>query len=209
VSSTASTLAHLEFVPMLKSFAALALVFSLTTIVQAEEELAVFGYTGQGTISPAGGDHEWQPFVSYSAPGDPPVGFLNNVTKSVLDVLQGTSPDLVGDLATAELLATNNVDNTVWFGFLVPNGGTGSFIAPTESTLLSTAFSVAPGVGPIDFAGFDLTRVEVMTTAYQFIATDSFEITLQFTVYGDRIVPEPGTLAMFSMLGIAAAYRRR
>lgn len=193
---------------MIKSLAALAIVFALTSFTQAEEELAVFGYTGVGTVSPAGGNHEWQPFLSYSAPGDPPVGFLNNVTMDILDVFQGTSPDLLGDLATAELLATNNIDDTVWFGFLVPNGGTGSFISPTESALISTAFSTAPGVGPIDFAGFDLTRVEVMTTAYQQVSPEGFEITLQFTVYGDRIVPEPGTLAMCSLLGMFAACRR-
>ncbi len=38
-------------------------------------------------------------------------------------------------------------------------------------------------------------------------AADSFEITLQLTVYGDRI-PEPRTLAMCSLLGLFVVCRR-
>lgn len=40
-------------------------------------------------------------------------------------------------------------------------------------------------------------------------AADSFEITLQSTVDGYKIIPEPGTLAMCSLLGMFVVWRRR
>ncbi len=175
----------------------------------AEELLATFGYSGVGTVSPAGGDHEWQPFLSYSAPGDPPVGFLNNVTMDVLDVALGSSPDLTGDLAMAALLATDGIEQMASIGFLVPNGGTGSFISPTESDLISTALFLAPGVGTTDLAVFGLTRIDVLTSSYQLLTAATFEIALEFNVYGNRIVPEPTSLAMFSLLGMLITCRRR
>jgi hypothetical protein len=188
-----------------------AVVLCQSRTARADAPLATFVYTGIGVISPAGGVPEWQPFLSYSAPTDPPLGLLNNITMTVQDILMGNSYDLTGDFANAESLATSGTAHSAWIGFHVPNGGTGSFSATTEPLLLSGAVGVAPGVGPIDFAGFDLTRVRVMGTSYQGIIPGTFEVTTEFTVYGDRI-PEPGSVVLtVAALGamIVGGRRRR
>jgi hypothetical protein len=172
-----------------------AVVLCQTRTTRADAPLATFVYTGVGSISPAGGVPEWQPFLSYSAPIDPPLGLLNNVTMTVQDILLGNTYELTGDFANAESLATSGTPHSAWIGFHVPNGGTGSYSATTEPMLIAGAFGVAPGVGPIDFAGFDLTRVRVIGTSYQGITPGTFEVTTEFTVFGDAI-PEPGSTAV-------------
>jgi hypothetical protein len=178
-----------------------AVVLCQTRMACADAPLATFVYTGIGVISPAGGVPEWQPFLSYSAPTDPPLGLLNNITMTVQDILMGSSYELTGDFANAESLATSGTPHSAWIGFHVPNGGTGSFSATTEPLLIGSAVGVAPGVGPIDFVGFDLTRVRVIGTSYQGITPGTFEVTTEFTVYGNPI-PEPGTVVLtVAMLG--------
>jgi hypothetical protein len=148
--------------------------------------------------------------LSYSAPTDPPFGLLDNVTMGFLEVVNGTSYDLTGDYTNAETAATSGTPHSVWMGFNVPNGGTGSFLQTTEPLLIAGAVGVAPGVGPVDFAGFDLTRVRVMSTSYQGIVPGTFEVTTEFTVYGDPI-PEPGStaLAVAGIGSVISLVRRR
>jgi hypothetical protein len=78
----------------------------------------------------------------------------------------------------------------------------------TESALLATAFYKAPGVGAPDFAGYDLTRVEVLGTSLQSSPDGSFEVTIAFTVYAERLIPEPATCGM-AVMGLVGAIIHR
>jgi hypothetical protein len=164
----------------------------------AEVEVANFQYTGTGAVT-GPGVPQFEPFLSFGDPGIMPAqGFIDNVTMSVQDMFDGNTYDLVGDFVNFELLSTNGVDNDIHIGFKVPSG-VGSSQLLTESTQLAGAFSTAPGVGAPDYAGYDLTRVEVRGASFQTLPSGGFEVTIAYTVYAERLIPEPATGGMASM----------
>jgi hypothetical protein len=179
-----------------------------TNIAFGDVPVANFQYSGSGRYT--GVDTPtFEPFVSFGDPTVmPALGFLGNVTMSIADVANGTTPDLIGDFANFEALSTNSVDDNLYFGFLV-SPGVGSTQSLTESALLSAAFSTAPGVGAPDYAGYDLTRVEVIATSYQGGVDGAFDVTIEFTVYAEQSIPEPATLGMAALAGVFIYRSRR
>jgi hypothetical protein len=193
-------------------FSAVFAIVSLccTNIAFGEVPVANFQYTGSGRYTDPGAP-TFEPFISFGDPAVmPALGFLGNVSMSLLDVANGTTPDLVGDFANFEALSTNGVDDNLYFGFLV-SPGVGSTQSLTESALLSAAFSTAPGVGAPDYAGYDLTRVEVFATSYQGGADGAFDVTIEYTVYAEQLIPEPTTIGMaaLSLIGLMGYGNRR
>jgi len=185
----------------------IAVVLSCAQPASAEIEVANFQFTGMG-VAVGPGSPQFEPFLSF---GDPIVfqalGFIDNVTMSLVDVANGTTPDLTGDFANFEALSTNGVNDDIFIGFKVFSG-VGSSQLLTESALLAGAFSKAPGVGAPDYAGYDLTRVEVMGTSFQTMPSGSFEVTIAYTVYAERLIPEPATCGMAAMGMVGAILHR-
>jgi hypothetical protein len=185
----------------------IVLVLSSSQSTWAEVEVASFQFTGTGVVTGPGAP-QFEPFLSFGDPNVmPALGFIDNVTMSLVDVLNGTSPDLAGDFANFEALSTNGVNDDIHIGFKVPSG-VGSSQMMTESALLAGAFSKAPGVGAPDYAGYDLTRVEVMGTSFQTLPSGGFEVTIAYTVYAERLIPEPATCGMAAM-GLAGVILHR
>jgi hypothetical protein len=188
----------------------MAAVLCWTHSAWGDVEVANFQYTGTGVVT-GPGVPQFGPFLSFGDPNVmPALGFIDNVTMSLLDVANGTTPDLAGDFANFEALSTNGVDNNIHIGFKVPSG-VGSSQLLTESALLAGAFSTAPGVGAPDYAGYDLTRVEVMGTSFQTLPSGGFEVTIAYTVYAERLIPEPATcgIAAMGLTGLVVLHLRR
>lgn len=175
----------------------LVVCLSLASTASADTLLANFAYTGTADLPASGGSPEFQPFMAYGPPTLPAPGLINDVTMSVLDIVQGNTYELSGEFATFADLASNGSDESLYVGFLVPNE-TGSWTSSTESANLAAAFFTALGVGNPDYFGYDLTRVVVIGTAFSVAPDDQFELTVDFSVYGERTIPEPSTLAMLA-----------
>lgn len=170
----------------------------------ADTALATFTYEGTGQVSstPA-----WTPYVSYGDPALPnPSAYMDGTTLTLLDVAQGNSYELTGDIAGFKTLASDDLDDPIYIGFTVP-GGTGSGSTLTELSLLANAVGLAPAVGTPDFAGYELTRIRILGTAFQSGQSGAFTTTTEFTIYGDRVVPEPVTGV--GLLALALTRRRR
>lgn len=187
---------------MFKAVSLVVLAVSITGVgrVSADVSLAtiVLESTGQTTAQPS-----WKPFISYGNPNMvDPAGYMNGITLTLLDVVNGTSHELTGDFAGFESSATDGVNQPLYLGITVP-GGTGETEMTTEQALLASAFGTAPGVGTPDFSGYDLTRVRIMGTAFQSGAGGAFTVTTEFQIYGNR-VPEPA-----SALALLLAVPRR
>jgi hypothetical protein len=177
--------------------------FFVAATASADVLLASIAFEGTGQTT---AQQAWTPYISYGDPGTPnPVGYLNDTTLTILDVLNGTAYDLAGDFAGFELSAVDGVNQPLHLGFTVP-GGTGADQTALEQALLASAFTPVPGIGSPDFAGYDLTRVRVMATAFQSGVGGQFTATTEFMVYGNR-VPEPAS-AMAMMLAVPRRRRR-
>jgi len=184
-------------------FVFIVMVFATAPLVRSEISLASFSYTGTGQAS---GPVSWQPFLSYGDPIDvSPLGFMNNATLTLLDIVNGTYFDLAGDFANFSSEATDDGNDSLYIGFFVP-GGTGSTSLSNEMDILAGASFPAPGVGAPDFNGYMLTRVSVIGTSFQTLPDNAFQTTFEFTVYGD-VVPEPSALALLS-IGLAMVVQR-
>jgi len=181
----------------------LALLAASAMVARSEIAVAYVNYTGTGMAS---GPASWQPFLSFGDPNDvSPLGYMNNVTLSILDIINGTYYDLTGDFANFSSMAEDGINQSIYIGFFVP-GGVGSSDLTNEQDLLATGVFLAPGVGSPDFNGYILTRINVIGTSFSVVGENEFETSFEFTFYGDR-VPEPSTFALLT-LGIAAIVRR-
>ncbi len=173
---------------------AASLLLLPVSVATADSLLAAFNFTG--SLPTPIGQPEFSPLLSYGDPSNQPaVGYLDNVALTLLDIIQGNRYEMTGDLANFAALASNGVNDGLYVGFGLTGVGT-VWSLENESTVLSTAFLAMPGLGNPDFAGYDVTRVLVMGTAYGPAPNDEVEISLNFEVYGDRVIPEPSTWAM-------------
>jgi hypothetical protein len=181
-----------------------AVLIASSMIARSDIELATVGYTGTGTAS---GLPSWTPFLSYGDPGDmSPLGYMNNINLSLLDIINGTTYELTGDFANFASVAENDINQSIYVGFFVP-GGVGAFDLTTEQDVLATASFLAPGVGTPDFNGYSLTRITVRGTSFSDLGGGDFETSFDFTFYGNQ-VPEPSTFALMT-LGVVALVRRK
>lgn len=179
------------------------LIFLLSAPVSADTLLASFDYTGIGQLN---GTPQWQPFLSYGDPDDPGSFVMNNATLDFLAVANGTQLELSGDFASFAALATNGLNQPLFVGFRVP-GGTGSQQLTTELDLLNTGV-LAPGIGSPDFVGYSLSRIVVLGSSFQSLGRDSFETSVNFSVYGNA-VPEPASAALVGLAAVTAIWLRR
>lgn len=157
------------------------------------------------------GSFEFRPFLAYGDPTiQPALGYMNNVTMAAIDVLQGNSYELSGDFANFAAKAVNGSNEPFYIGVQVVNG-VADWDATTELAHLSTAALKAPGVGSPDYAGYELTRITAMPTSFQAFPSGQVDVNVMFTVYGNRLVPEPGvlTLVAFGVAGITKMRRRQ
>ena len=185
-----------------RSIVWILILFGSAFAARADINLATFSYTGRGQTSAF---PTWQPYLSYGDPNDvSPLGFMDNITMSVVDIINGTHFDLTGDLANFSSMGANNINDVFYIGFVVP-GGTGSAAVTTELDLLSGATFILPGLGAPDFAGYNITRISVIGTSFQALAEGAFDTTIEFTVIG--VVPEPSTFALCAV-GLAAVVVR-
>lgn len=176
-------------------------VLFLSVPVKADTLLASFDYTGIGRSA---GQPEWQPFLSYGNPDDPGSVVMNGATLDFLAVTQGTRYDLTGNFASFASLATNGSNNAISIGFHNPSGSSQSLTSEFE--LLTWGFAV-PGVGAPDFAGFTLTRIEVLGSSLTSLGHGVFEVSTNYSVFGNP-VPEPATVALLAIGATALALLR-
>jgi hypothetical protein len=185
---------------------ALSLVLIPATLAQAEILLANFPYTG--ILSTRGESPQIRPLLSYGDPSEPnAVGHIW-ADMTLLNFFNGVPVELAGDFSGFTALATDGLDEQVFVGFEFV-GMSSVWSLEDESTVLAWAFSLAPNVGNPDFAGYEITRIEVLGTSYITLPDDEIELTFEYSVYGN--VPEPGTLVMLSLggVGLLAGYRSR
>ncbi len=159
-------------------------------VVRADVLLATFSHMGEGTIPADGSPPQWSPLLRYSNPADPPFGLMSSVPMTLLDVANGTVNELAGDFADFEATATSGTPHAIWVGF-DDLGGSDSILATTEESLFVSGTVHVPGVGMPDFAGYDLTRITVLASSFQQTSTTTYQVTNEFSVYGDRVIPEP------------------
>lgn len=173
----------------------------------ADTLLASFAFTG--SLPDPGGLPEFSPLLSYGDPtNQPALGYLDGVTLTLLDFVQGNTYEMTGDLTNFAALATNGVDDSLYLGFELFGVGY-VWTLEEESTVLAGAFQAVPDLGNPDFSGYDVTRVLVLGTAYGPAPNEEIEISLNFEVYGDRLVPEPGTWALLLVGGCGLFVGRR
>lgn len=179
-----------------RSVAIAMLLLVLPAAARADTLLAGFDYSG--TLPAPIGDPQILPLLSYGDPTLPPAtGFLDNVTLSFLDFVQGNTYELTGDLSNFVSLATNGIDDSMYVGFQLAGVGTTWSLEP-ESAVLASAFQAVPGLGNPDFAGYEITRVLVLGSSFSQGANE-LDITINFQVFGNRLVPEPGTWALLAL----------
>lgn len=167
---------------------------------RADQVIAYINYTGVGTI--LAGFDSFVPFMSYGDPGLPnPAGFVGNRPLTFLDLLQGNTYDLTGDLAGFAASITNGGLENVYIGFTV-NQGVGSVTLLTEPALLAGN----GGVGNPDLAGWTVTRISLIATAYASLGGNQFEVSFVFSIIG---VPAPAGAALLGSAGLSLAGRRR
>lgn len=180
------------------------------SVARAETILAEFQFTG--TVRNPAADVPIRPFMSYGDPAiQPAVGFIETDAMGFFDFLSGTRHDLTGDFGAFATLASNGVNQTIYVGFEVDGAGSASD-GQAESTLLGSASFLLPGLGNPDFAGYEVTRVDVLGTSYAPLEGDRLELSFQYAVYGN--VPEPGSWALLALgacalVGYGRARHRR
>jgi len=182
----------------------------LAAPAMADIVVANFDFAASVAQAPDG-SFKFRPFVAYGDPtNQPALGYMNNVTMAAIDVLQGNSYELSGDFANFAAKAVNGSNDPFYIGVQVVNG-VADWDVTTEMVHLSTASMKAPGVGSPDYAGFELTRITAMPTSLQAFPSGQVDVNVQFTVYGNRLVPEPGlfTLVVFGVAGVTTMRRRR
>jgi len=124
---------------------AASLVLLPASVSSADSLLASFDFTG--SLPAPIGQPEFSPLLSYGDPSNPPaVGYLDNVTLTLLDIFQGNRFELTGDLANFAALASNGVDDGLYVGFGLTGVGT-VWTLESESAVLATAFLAVPGTG--------------------------------------------------------------
>lgn len=133
-------------------------------------------------------------------PGAP--GYLAFATLGFIDFFNGTQAEYVGDLAGAAGVLTNGVDETVYYGGTLPEGG-----SVVVGSLESASFAGQSGILGPDLTGYVLTDVRVIGTAIQLGIDDAYTATVDFLFFGHR-VPTPGAGGAL-VLAIAGMSRRR
>lgn len=169
----------------------------------ADIPLATLAYTGEG-FEPTGGPPSFEPYLLADV-NNPGAQNLSGVTMSLVDILQGNVYTLTGDMPYWSGVLSDSLVTGFDMGFFVP-GGNGSNTDTTDTAVIASAFSPAPGIGSPDFAPYTVTRVDVRATSFSSFGDGGFEVTIEFSFYG---VPAPGAAALLPLGGLASMRRRR
>lgn len=185
------------------AFAGVAAVMSAAPAAMAGSEVllatSVYNGVGQTTALPT-----FQPYLITGEVGDP-TAILNEVTLTLLDIVNGTLHQLTGDMPFWSAVLSDALTTDFHMGFLVP-GGTGSNTFTSDFTVIQGSFDPVPGIGAPDFAPYTVTSVWVRGTSYMGDGQGGHAVTIEYYFYG---VPTPGAGVTLALAGLVGLRRRR